>query len=330
MKWRRIVGRPCVGEEVKRDTLRAPRVDELFHHLRRAASKVSLFQKRGSVQRGPNKQRATVVRPEIEAASLVPSAYVHPPINGMERWTVESMTTPGLVYDVDPSDALGCNCPQSKRGVNCKHIIKVLKTKEPDLPDDLIVDHLRKTWGTEQGTIECMLQAMRQAHEPPQPPSPPGEAAVAASREKGRPRRTCGLPTTLDDFRVSLPRRVARNTGPPPAPARTPRADAPPEPCEHPVDPPEYHQLVRQLVQLRQDYPDWQGKAGATAAAADAIYQGIELWYRAHNTVSYWATRQLQRADEAACMRLDLADHIPPRKRQRIARYVGIPDRKRL
>ncbi|KAK2079402.1 hypothetical protein QBZ16_003093 [Prototheca wickerhamii] len=166
--------------QMKFDVLRAPRVDELFYHLGRAASNVGIYRRLGSIKRAANHKQAAAVTASIEAASLIPSEHVHPPSNGARHWTVESSETPGQVYEVDPLDALGCTCLQVNRRVTCKHIIKVLKTKEPDLSDDLIVEHLGKAWGTEYGTVE---------------------------------------------------------------------------------DPPEYRELVRQLVQLKQDYPDWQGKA---------------------------------------------------------------------
>ncbi|KAK2079889.1 hypothetical protein QBZ16_002284 [Prototheca wickerhamii] len=166
--------------QMKFDVLRAPRVDELFYHLGRAASNVGIYRRLGSIKRAANHKQAAAVTASIEAASLIPSEHVHPPSNGARHWTVESSETPGQVYEVNPLDALGCTCLQVNRRVTCKHIIKVLKTKEPDLSDDLIVEHLGKAWGTEYGTVE---------------------------------------------------------------------------------DPPEYRELVRQLVQLKQDYPDWQGKA---------------------------------------------------------------------
>lgn len=206
--------------ELKHNISRAARMDELVHVLDEFATKTAWFEAIGYLKREPNKQQAVEVNKAVQAAHHIPDERVHPPGAGEVHWAVDSSSEPGRRYTVDPSHELGCTCPRVNQRVTCKHIIKVLKTKEPRLSDQRIVAHLGKAWGTEHGTIKSMLQAMRPPTEPPE--SAAEEVAAAATlelpprqpREEPEPRRSerrRALPSTLEDFQVDPPRRIARS-----------------------------------------------------------------------------------------------------------------------
>ena len=307
------------------------RVDLLAVVLGRYAAYVAEIDKLGHFKRCPSRAgRAGVLR-AIKAAEDIPESHVHAPERGERHWIVDPSQPNGKPCRVDPADALGCTCPQAGRGKVCKHIIKVLKIKEPGLTDELIVSHLGVAWGSLEGTVEAMLRAMRSLEGPLAPAPRPGAALAAAAAVELSPRspkeeqeeeslvrasnRRQALPAKLDDLQACPPRWVPCSA---PAPQLEEDEDLEDEELSksepHSMDPPEYHELVRALVRLRRTYGSFQ------AAAYEADLEQLRTWFYAHHTSVDWALVQWERAQEAASFRLMLAKDLAPLKKGRIPR----------
>ncbi|KAK2078440.1 hypothetical protein QBZ16_003280 [Prototheca wickerhamii] len=233
------------------------RVDLLAVVLGRYAAYVAEVDKLGHFKRCPSRAgRAGVLR-AIKAAEDIPESHVHAPERGERHWLPN-----GKPCRVDPADALGCTCPQAGRGKVCKHIIKVLKIKEPGLTDELIVLHLGVAWGSLEGTVDAMLRAMRSLEEPLAPAPRPGAALAAAAAVElpaRSPKQEQEEESLLEEEEDLEHEELSKS-----------------EP--HSMDPPEYNELVRALVRLRRTYGSFQ------AAAYEADLEQLRTWFYAHHT----------------------------------------------
>ena len=311
----------------------APRIDEMVEALDTCVSEAFGAGHSDEFERPPNMAQAAAVLRAIKAAEDIPESHVHAPEHGERHWIVDSPQPNAKPCRVDPTDALGCTCLHAGRGNICKHIIKVLKIKEPGLSDELIVSHLGDAWGSPEGTVEAMLQAMRQANKVHVPAPRPGAALTAAAVElparspnqvEEEPaarssKRRRALPSRLDDFQVCPPRRVARSA-PAPQPQQEEKEEEVPEeapisePEPHPMNPPEYDELVRALVRLRRAYSSLQ------AVPFKADLEQLRTWFYTYHTSADWALVQWNRAQEAASLQIQLAEELAAVAKGRITR----------
>lgn len=105
-------------------------------------------------------QQADLVRDAFVRAGLIPNEES---VRQDETcWTVKSASS-GTVYKMGPTqeDDLGCGCPQARKGVVCKHMIRVLCELHLNVNQDIVVCHLGYGWETVRGSIPAMLQSLR-------------------------------------------------------------------------------------------------------------------------------------------------------------------------